>query len=70
MEVLKQLEKLLKAGVIQSSQASEYSQELLVKKPHSDKWRFCIDYRSLNKQIQSMGWPIPNIKRLLQTAGQ
>ena len=33
------------------------------------KWRFCLDYRALNILTRSMGWPIPNIKHMLQRIG-
>ena len=32
-------------------------------------WRFCIDFRSLNICSKSMGWPIPNIRHMLQRIG-
>ncbi len=54
--------------MITKSQASEYSQILLTPKP-DDKWRFCIDFRALNETSESMGWPIPNIKLMLQRLG-
>jgi hypothetical protein len=63
-----ELRKLLAAGVIQESQATHYSQVLLVPKPNS-KWRFCIDYRALNESLEGMGWPIPNIKHLITRIG-
>lgn len=57
------LEQMMANGIIKPSQASEYSQVLLVKKP-TGALRFCVDYRKLNELLKSMGWPIPNIKRL------
>jgi cleavage and polyadenylation specificity factor subunit 1 len=67
--LIKHLHKMLKAGIIIPSQATEYSQVLLVPKPNKE-WRFCVDYRLLNELIISMGWPIPNIERLLVRLGQ
>ena len=32
-------------------------------------WRFCIDFRSLNVCCKGMGWPIPNIRHMLQRIG-
>jgi hypothetical protein len=63
------IEEMLRAGVIAPSQASAYSQVLLVPKPNGS-WRFCVDYRSLNEISDTMGWPIPNIKRMLWSIGQ
>jgi hypothetical protein len=69
--LLEMLRKLLANGIIQPSQASEYSQVLLVKKPHQPgAWRFCVDYRRLNEILQAMGWPIPNIERLFVRLGE
>lgn len=55
-------------GLIRRSQASDYSQVVMVPKPNN-KWRFCVDYRQLNEILPSMGWPIPNIDRLFQRLG-
>jgi hypothetical protein len=69
--LLDMLRKMLENGIIQPSQASEYSQVLLVKKPHQPgAWRFCVDYRRLNEILQAMGWPIPNIERLFVRLGE
>lgn len=67
--VLDQITKLIQHGVIQESQATEYSQVHLVPKPGESKWRFCIDYRNLNDCSEGMGWPLPNIKLLLDRIG-
>jgi hypothetical protein len=53
-EIDRQVEKILAAGVIITSQASYYSQVHLVPKPNGT-WRFTIDIRNLNdccKQIR------------------
>lgn len=63
-----EIKKLLDANVIQPSQATHYSQVLLVPKPNGS-WRLCIDYRSLNLALEGMGWPIPNIKELVNRIG-
>jgi transposase InsO family protein len=62
------LNQALKQGLIRRSQASDYSQVVMVPK-NNNKWRFCVDYRQLNEILQSMGWPIPNIDRLFQRLG-
>lgn len=62
---------LLSTGIISESQATHYSQVLLVSKPGSPgKWRLCIDYRSLNESLEGMGWPIPRIEHILQRIGR
>ena len=35
----------------------------------SHGWRFCIDFRNLNVVSKGMGWPIPNIRHMLQRIG-
>jgi hypothetical protein len=60
---------MLKNNVIRKSQASTYSQILLTPKPNN-KWRFCVDYRNFNATCKKQGWPIPNIKLMIQRIGQ
>ena len=67
-EVRRQVEKILELNLIRPSQSAEKSQVVLAKKPDGT-WRFCIDYRELNTQTESMGWPIPNIPQMLQRIG-
>lgn len=67
-ETLRQVNKMIANNVIKKSQATSFSQVLLTPKPN-DKWRFCIDFRELNLCTDSMGWPIPNIKQMLQRIG-
>ena len=59
---------MLESKVIKESQAPWYSQVHLTPKPEN-KWRFCIDYRNLNDCCEAMGWPIPNVYRMLQRLG-
>jgi len=40
----------------------------LTPKPNGEQ-RFCIDYRNLNLQTESMGWPLPNIRQMLERIG-
>jgi len=68
-ETIRQVTEMLKNNVIRKSQASSYSQILLTPKPNN-KWRFCIDYRNLNATCVKQGWPIPNIKLMIQRIGQ
>jgi hypothetical protein len=63
-EVHRFIKLALKLKLIRKSQARSWSQVLLTKKPNG-KWRFCIDFRSLNLNTKSIGWPIPNIKQVL-----
>lgn len=68
-EVDAQTDKMAKANVIRLSTASAHSQVLLTPKPNGT-WRFCVDYRRLNKATKGENWPIPNIQRMLRDIGQ
>ena len=67
-EVRKQIEHMLKLQVIEPSRARAWSQVHLVPKPNN-KWRFCIDFRALNKYTDARNWPIPNITHMIQRIG-
>jgi Reverse transcriptase (RNA-dependent DNA polymerase) len=67
-EVIKQLDVLMKQGIIRFSQAAPYSQVLIVPKP-GGKWRMCVDYRALNDCTLNASWPIPNIAEMLRLIG-
>ena len=57
IEINRQIHTMLDASVVRESQtAHAWSQVLLTLKPNG-KWRFCIDFRQLNKLIQDKGWP-------------
>ena len=64
-EVQRFINKALKAKLIQPSKATAWSQVLLTPKPNG-KWRFCLDFRNLNLNTESEGWPLPNIKQILE----
>ena len=59
-EIRNQVEEMEKAGIIEKSLASFYSQGMLTPKSKG-MWRFCVDYRQLNDATASASWPIPNI---------
>jgi hypothetical protein len=67
-ETRRQVDLMLQNKVITPSQASTWSQVLLTPKPNKE-WRFCVDYRSLNVATKSIGWPIPNVRQMLQRVG-
>ena len=62
------IEKALAQDLIEESQASSWSQPHLTPKTNGD-WRFCIDYRYLNENCKSLGWPLPNIRQMLERIG-
>jgi hypothetical protein len=68
-EVQKQISELLRLGIIEKSNATYYSQVLLIPKPGVDQWRLCVDYRALNDCTADASWPIPNIDQMLRRIG-
>ena len=66
--LLKFIDESLMSGLIARSQASSYSQIVMVAKTNG-KWRFCVDYRALNERLESMSWPLPNINSMLRRIG-
>jgi transposase InsO family protein len=67
-EIARQLDILLKQGIIRVSQSAHYSQVLMVPKP-GGKWRMCVDFRALNDCTLDASWPIPNIAEMLRRIG-
>ena len=69
LEIRKQVKTMMMAHVIQhSTSAKAWSQVLLTIKPNG-KWRFCIDFRNLNKVISDIGWPLPRIQEMIERIG-
>ena len=69
VEVQKQIAEMLKKGIIERSDATHYSQVLLVPKPGVDTFRMCIDFRNLNTCTKDASYPIPNIDQMFRRIG-
>lgn len=70
-ELDKQIDKMLKDGIIEPTRSEWSSPVLLVPKkvdPSGEKkWRLVIDYRKLNDRIQDDKFPLPNITEILDS---
>jgi hypothetical protein len=68
-ETRSQIERMLELDLIEPSKSPYYSHVHLVRKP-TGKWRFCIDFRTINDLCGNIGWPIPNIAQTLNRIGK
>lgn len=62
--IRKQVNKMLANGIIRESRSAYASPVVLVRKPDFD-WRFCIDFRALNKKVVTDSYPLPRIDDLI-----
>lgn len=74
VEVEKQVEKLLKEGVIEESNSPWNSPILVVAKKADasgqQKFRLVVDYRKLNEKTVGDAYPLPDITEILDQLGQ
>ena len=60
----KELDKMLKEDIVEPSSSPWSSPVVLVKKPDST-YRFCVDYRKLNKVTKKDAYPLPYMTQIL-----
>jgi hypothetical protein len=63
----KELKELQELGIIRPSVSPWAAAVVLVKKPDGS-WRFCVDYRELNKVTVRDSYPLPRVDDYLQVA--
>jgi len=63
-----EVEKLLKAGIIEPSISPWSSNTVLVKKKSGD-YRLCVDFRAVNALCKRDAYPLPNIGQCLDSLG-
>ena len=64
----KEVEDMLKMGVIRPSRSQWASPLILVKKPNNE-WRPCVDYRQVNQITKGESYPIPRLDDLIDQVG-
>jgi hypothetical protein len=67
-ELARQVREKVEAGIIQPSRSSFAAPVVLAPK-HDGSWRFCVDYRDLNKVTVPDKFPLPRIDDLLDQLG-
>jgi len=61
---------MLKNEIIEESTSAWSSPCLVIRKPSSDSWRFCVDFRRLNSVIKPASFPLTNMEEITQSLGE
>ena len=67
-EVNRQVKEMLQNGIVSPSKSPWGSPVVLAKKSDGT-WRFCVDYRGLNKVTRKDAYPLPPIQTILDALG-
>ena len=61
----KQIQEMLKEGIVQPSESSWSSKYVMVKKK-TNEWRMCVDFRRLDNPTKKDSHPLPDMEDCLQ----
>ena len=65
-----EVDKMLKAGIVEPSEGAWCSPVVLVKKKSSNDWRFCVDFRALNGVTRPSVFPISGYDDVIDSLGE
>lgn len=68
-EIDRQVQELLENDIVEESNSEYHSPVVLVKKKDG-KYRFCVDYRKLNKITKPLSFPIPRLECVFDTIAE
>ena len=68
-EIDRQVQELLENDIIEESNSEYHSPVVLVKKKDG-KFRFCVDYRKLNKITKPLSFPLPRLECVFDTVAE
>lgn len=65
LEIVEEIKRMLKDGIIRPSNSPHAMELVLVLKPNG-AWRVCVDFRALNKVTTPDKYPLPRVDELLK----
>lgn len=68
-EIDRQVQELLENDIVEESN-SEYLSPLVLVKKKDGKYRFCVDYRKLNKITKPLSFPLPRLECVFDTIAE
>lgn len=68
-EIDRQVQELLENDIVEESNSEYHSPVVLVKKKDG-KYRFCVDYRKLNKFTKPLSFPLPRLECVFDTIAE
>ena len=69
-EQQKQVTSSLEKGLIRESTSPWGAPVLFVRKPKTNEWRMCVDYRALNARTRKYTYPLPRINECIDKLGK